>query len=268
MKVIRLVLASLVLGSGPALAWGPIGHAAVGVLGVEQTGEQARQQLATLLGSLEPEVIAEACNWPDWYRDEGGGEATAPLHYVNIRPKAKDYSRRRDCKDGQCLPEALLRYADQLGDRKASKEDRSQAFDYVCHFVGDLHQPLHVGHADDQGGNLVRIRYHNVDGDLHDFWDTDLIERHVNNWQDLVRLLRARSSAPPPDSWQPADVEDWTNETYTVMKYFAYPPRPQIDADFERKSWDVVLQQLDTAAARLAGMLDALLGGESEDGKR
>jgi hypothetical protein len=242
-----------------AAAWGTDGHAVVGALAVEQLSDQTRLNLRALLGSTHPDDIARACDWPDWYRNHGQGAATAPWHFVNIDPESLTYSRQRDCPDGECLPEALRRSALELADTGLPVAQRRQAFAFLCHLTGDLHQPLHVGYADDQGGKLVSVYYLGQRTNLHQFWDIDLITVHAPIWQELQVRLQER-----PDQktgrWSPGDIGGWTNEAFTFTRNFAYPSEREVDATFEARSWQVVQQQLDTAAGRLAAILESLLG--------
>ena len=59
------------------------------------------------------------------------------------------------------------------------------------HWVGDVHQPLHVSFDDDRGGNLVAVtgqcRFN-----LHSVWDNRIIEKKIG----LDYATRPPSSAP------------------------------------------------------------------------
>lgn len=43
--------------------------------------------------------------------------------------------------------------------RKASKDDRAFYLKLLVHFIGDLHQPLHVGRSEDKGGNDIQVQW-------------------------------------------------------------------------------------------------------------
>jgi hypothetical protein len=255
-----LVAASLLLFiTGETLAWKAEGHAAVGVLAVEQVRPETRAALEELLGSVEADFIAQSCNWPDEYDQTMAGAWTEPLHYVNLPPGADSLSYARDCPDRRCLPAAIVDYARELGDRALSRNARQQAFAFVCHFTADLHQPLHVAHADDRGGSRITVEYRGERLDLHVLWDQRLIDHRVPAWQELVDLLSERPNQNSYPRWQPGEVEAWTNETYTLMKQFAYPQQHEVDEAWAERAWQVIQNQLDTAAGRLAAILDAIL---------
>lgn len=245
--------------SDQARAWGTIGHGAVGVLAVERLAPATRESLAEILGATDFDAVVGACYWSDMWRDMGDGQATAPWHYVNISQDAIAYSRSRDCPDRQCVPEVINEQAGILGDPARSAEDRRLAFKHLCHFTGDLHQPLHVAYADDEGGSLITIRYRGEAMTLHEYWDAGLINGQVDSLDELLVILRNRTDQAP-GAWSPLDTYGWTNESFALARNFAYPPVRTIDADFEKRSWQVTLQQLDAGSGRLAAILKSVLG--------
>ena len=40
-----------------------------------------------------------------------------------------------------------------LNDHYLTFRERSEALWFIGHFVGDIHQPMHVGYPEDRGGN-------------------------------------------------------------------------------------------------------------------
>jgi len=38
---------------------------------------------------------------------------------------------------------------------------------FLAHFVGDVHQPLHVGFEDDEGGNTITVHWYRRKANLH-----------------------------------------------------------------------------------------------------
>jgi hypothetical protein len=245
-----------------AQAWGQRGHGAIGMLAVEQLSEPTRLRLADILGSTDLDDVVGACFWPDIWRGMGDGYAeTARWHYVNVDPDSKAYNRERDCADGRCVTETVNTQASVLGDANRSREERRVAFKFLCHMVGDLHQPLHVGYADDRGGNDITIRYRGESMNLHTYWDAGVIGQHVETLAELVDLLRARPDRAP-ETWQPGDTRLWTNESFALTRNFAYPATRTVDETFEKRSWQVIQQQLDAAAGRLAVILEVTLGNE------
>jgi hypothetical protein len=245
-------------------AWGARGHGAIGVLAVEQLSPEARSALDELLGATDTDVIVGACVWSDTWRGLGDGRDQSRWHYVNIDPDSTAYRRDRDCPDGdQCVTAQVNAHAAALADRSLDQQSRRLAFKGLCHFAADLHQPLHVGYADDRGGNDVTIRYRGQEVNLHRYWDSSVIEAKTETLAELVELLRKRPHQRV-GSWQPADTYVWTNESWSLTRNFAYPPTHTVDEEFEQRSWNVMQQQMDVGAARLAAILEWVLVGPAE----
>ncbi|MEJ8568527.1 S1/P1 nuclease [Elongatibacter sediminis] len=245
-------------------AWGPEGHTAVGILAMQQIDGTARAALNQILQSTDPDTIEELCNWPDAIREDPSWEWTSPQHYVNIPRAATNYDRNRDCPDGLCVTEAIKKYAQELQDPRLARNRRQQAFAWLCHLVGDLHQPLHCGFADDRGGNSIEVEFKGTTVDLHHFWDGRLIRDRSESTGALLASL----AGPPPQSdtdarahsWSPREVDRWTGESHRLAQNVSYPESLGISDAFADQSWSVIQRQIPLAAQRLARILDATLG--------
>jgi len=240
---------------------------------MELTDQEAREQLQYLLGDLSNERMDELCNWPDAMREIEAWSWASPQHYVNLPRSTTRYEAERDCRDGLCATEAIKKYAAELGNDRLDPEQRKQAFAWLCHLVGDLHQPLHCGFADDRGGNQFRILFNNQESNLHEFWDHTLIEQRAGDIETLVNV----SSSEPGDvsnmSWNPLEVNLWTEQSHLLAIELAYPEKPEISAEFADQTWSTIKQRLSLAAERLALILNAVLGkgevklGETQESK-
>jgi len=240
-------------------AWGHDGHGAVGVMALGQLSAETRFKLERVLGSVDDQTIVEACNWPDAVRGTEEWEWSYPLHYINIPPGESGYSESRDCPDQKCATEAIKKYALELGDQRASNEKRRQAFAWVCHLVGDLHQPLHAGYAHDRGGNEFEITFKGEKTNLHNFWDRALIKERVGNWQGLIRVSGNFPTVQTTDSWTAEMVDRWTEESHQLVEQELYPTNPDITQNYADKSWAILQQRINTAASRLALIIESVL---------
>jgi len=178
-----LASCTLLAYSNIAHAWSPDGHSTIGILAINQLPPDTRHELESFVNPLDEQAMIEACNWPDMVRESKEWDWSAPQHYINIPRGDFHYQQSRDCPDNLCATEAIKKYAVELADRQASKQKRWQAFAWLCHLVGDLHQPLHAGFADDRGGNNVDILFKGEQINLHSFWDFELIDQHAGSWQ-------------------------------------------------------------------------------------
>ena len=245
--------------STETLAWSPDGHTSIGILAISQLQAETRRELESIIGPLDAQAMEKACNWPDQVRKTKEWEWSAPLHYINIPRGDFVYQQSRDCPDQQCATEAIKHYATELANRQAGKEQRWQAFAWLCHLVGDLHQPLHAGFADDRGGNNFDIIFKGEQMNLHGFWDFELIDQHAGSWQNLVSLLNTSATVQAGSNWSPEMVNDWTNESHNLAKLTVYPARKNIDEIYLQQSWELAQKQLSSAASRLALIINSEL---------
>ena len=139
--------------ASPASAWGPAGHRIIASVAQEHLNARARARLAYVLGSET--TLADVATWADDVRDER--PETATWHYINIPPAATNLRPQRDCPDGNCVSDKIREFVGiaRLGIR--GKSEVGQAVKFLIHFVGDLHQPLHAGFAEDKGGNQIPV---------------------------------------------------------------------------------------------------------------
>jgi hypothetical protein len=254
--------------STQTIAWGPDGHNSVGILALNQLEPEARHVLESITSPapLDEQAMIKACNWPDDVRETEEWAWSAPRHYVNIPHGDDFYLESRDCQERpqnpqhpvqQCATEAIKFYTTELANNQNTKEQRWQAFAWLCHLVGDLHQPLHAGFADDRGGNDFDVVFNGEQINLHSYWDHELISLNAGNWQNLVARLSIVPVADADTSWSAESVNDWTDESHQLAKQKAYPETRDIDDSFTQASWELVQQQVNLAAFRLALIINS-----------
>ena len=243
-----------------ASAWGAAGHRIIGVGALNLLDDSARAAVVEILGGDSDELIDAACSWPDTVRETPEWDWSAPLHYVNIPRSARHYDRERDCPDGMCATEAIVRYANQLTQPELSPEQRWQAFAWLCHLAGDLHQPLHAGYRDDLGGNTVEIEYRGETHNLHQFWDRVVIKDRLGAGDSWERPFKGSPWTASAGEWDPDSVACWTDESHALAEASAYPPGSVIDEYFADQTWLIIRQQWQKASNRLARILNAAVG--------
>lgn len=265
----------LIFQSEDADAWGPQGHAAIGQAAVARVNSRTRSWLQAELGAESPaeldRAIAEACAWPDTFREEPDWVWSAPLHYVNIPRDTGHYDRRRDCPRDRCVTQGVKKFAADLGRsgtpaRESGPGDHTaswRSFAWLCHLVGDLHQPLHAGYLDDRGGNHVQVKFRGKHLNLHRFWDSALAADRLGRRRpgdiDFWRPSPGPIADACPDiAWRPDLVDCWTDESHALAPS-AYPPDPVISETFAYQGWAIIRAQWWKAAGRLALILDAVL---------
>jgi hypothetical protein len=269
MRRLLAVLALYLTAPAVALAWGDLGHRVIGELAERRLSPETRAQVRALLAGEPEPTLASAATWPDAAREQPEYSWSAPLHYVRIHDAACRYDAARDCARGACIVAAIPRYARTLADRDLSREQRAEALKFLTHFVGDVHQPLHSGHRPDKGGNEFQISLR-LPGKrpqathLHAIWDHFLPTRSGETPIEFATRLEAQMPAPlaatvdldtEPVRWAEASCALSASDGF-------YPPRPgTLPPDYLDRMRPLVDARLQLAAARLAQLLEDLLGG-------
>ncbi len=276
---------ALALGSTPAHAWGDLGHRVVGELAFGYLSAEARAKVQEALTEPGYETLAEAATWPDTYaRKHAEYDAMKPYHYVNVDASAPSYSQKRDCPSG-CVVTALTQFIALLQSREPATTlaDRRSAIYWIAHFIGDIHQPLHVAHPDGKGGNLTYVTFFEARDkrSAHWIWDFGLLEK-----RPLPASKSSDSAAPAADfrglaaelaqNLSPARArafrrtlspEAMANEGLHLSRRHAFLTASEhVDADYERRHWPIVAEQLQKAGVRLAEVLERALVKSSPRG--
>jgi hypothetical protein len=264
-RILFFLVAAALLIPAPAHAWGALGHRLVARLAYAQLTPQARAQIAGLLaGEAEPS-LAGIANWADDLRDNDPdlGKRTSRWHYVNIGSHDCAYKAERDCRNGDCVVEAIQRQSAILADRGKPKAERLQALKFVVHFVGDVHQPLHASNTSDRGGNDFQVNYRGQGSNLHSVWDSGLLKSAGLNEEAYLRRLQAVS--PPKDatgSLLPAAPILWAERSCkAVTQPGFYPARAKLDDRYYTRYRPLAEQRLREGGVHLAQLLNAALSG-------
>lgn len=191
----KRILYPLIVGltMNTALAWGPVGHKVVAQIAENQLTPKARAGIKTLLGD---QGLADIANWADSIKGESQWVHTKGWHFVDI-DDGEDYGSIEHDDRGDIVT-AITEMVRTLKNPGASKEQKEIALKFVVHFVGDIHQPLHVGRPNDLGGNSVKINFMGKNTNLHALWDTGLITSQKMNFKDYADYLQGLAFLTEP----------------------------------------------------------------------
>ena len=114
-----------------------------------------------------------------------------PYHFINFPKDANAYDQQRDCKVRNCVIEAIAWYVQVLNSSDAPRNEKRTPLRFVAHLVvGDVHQPLHAGFAEDRGGNS-EVRFNGREENLHSLWDTALLEMEQGTALEIAARIQA-----------------------------------------------------------------------------
>lgn len=194
-----------------ASAWGGTGHAIICEIAFQELEDDARNEVIRLINLDDDfDAFSESCSWADRPRKR------APEHYLNV-PRSQVVITADECPLAErCVLTAIRKDLDILSDKSQSDEMRLESLKFLGHWVGDIHQPLHVSYQDDRGANNVKTEGM-CSGSLHGVWDGCLIELVIgSNSTAIANRLRGSVSTTDHLPFTVASPTDWANESYQI----------------------------------------------------
>ena len=164
--------------------WGQTGHRVTGEIAQRYLTRKARKAIDKL---LDGESLAEVSNYADDIKSDSRFREYGPWHYVNF-PGDKTYREIEPSPAGDIVT-GIQRCIEVLENDSSSEADKVFYLKLLIHFVGDLHQPMHIGRAEDRGGNDIQIRWFDQGSNLHRLWDSDMIDHYGMSYTELANKL-------------------------------------------------------------------------------
>jgi len=240
------------------ISWGYTGHKTIGKLTENYLTPTAKAAVTDLLG-VEP--IADACTWADEARKYPELKETANWHFLNL-PLGLSFEAFKNTIDTMKqanVYSALSKSIETLKQTSATRKEKTEALKFVLHFVGDIHQPMHISRAEDKGGNTIQLNFDGKGTNLHSLIDTKLLERDGLRYDSLAiefndiprRKIRR---------WQKDPIIEWAWESYQISsKLYDEVDNMKsrnIGDDYYKSHIKMVRKRVQQASVRLAGLLN------------
>lgn len=236
--------------------WSATGHRVVGEVASHHLSRKARKAVARL---LDGHSLAEVSTYGDDIKSDILYRRFSVWHYVNIPPDRR-YSESEHYKGGD-LVTGIEHCISVLKDKNAPREEQAFYLKMLIHFIGDLHQPLHVGRQEDKGGNDIQLRWFDQGSNLHRLWDSNLIESYGMSYTELAANLPRWSRTRVREAQQ-GGLLAWVDENQDLVNrvYASVESGDKLSYRYRYEWWDTVEQQLLLGGLRLAAVLNALYG--------
>jgi hypothetical protein len=326
----RGILFAALFGSQIALAYGPIGHQIVGAVADEKLAKTpAGEKIAALLDGLTLEGVStypdEIRGW-----DKNGPDDPNTFHFSkhpkidaqlrdfwHANPPTKDQNSATPSHhwfhytdvpvadaekygDGQAgrskwdivhmIPYCIAVLKGEVPENNARKITKPIAVILITHFVGDIHQPLHVGAeffdkeghpanpdktpglVEDQGGNTLTLNLNSGGTELtrhakfHYYWDSETVTANLPPMAETLSKeeRHAKIEAAKKDLVQDFvahEPKDWRLPQGTALKDYAEGWANDImpiarEAHDRLQFREVAAKQMDDGSVAAAGFLD------------
>lgn len=256
----KIVFVLFIFSSIEVSAWGLTGHRVIAEIANHHLTHRTQRKLHKLFNNQD---IVYWANWPDFIKSDKTGvwRSTFAWHYVNIS-KSADFIAFKKELEAQPKPnlysqiQALIR---QVKNKNTSDKDRRIAIIFLVHLVGDMAQPMHLGRADDLGGNRIDLTFFGRKTNLHRLWDSNLIDSQKYSYSEYARLLDTLSRKEVKQI-QSGSLAQWCYESHLLANdiYAHTPEGARLGYDYEYKYINAMEQQLLKGGLRLAKILNSL----------
>ena len=237
---------------------------------------------------LAIQALVDASTWADQVADNGELPWSSDLHFSHTPYRACDaFQFDRDCgfdESGRCLVSGIANYTLRAADITLPRSERADAIKFLVHFVADAHQGLHVGFAEDFGGNAISLA-HPAESSLHEAWDSFLLREYKtrlpseadSSWYGIASSLisrvetgdvknRLRMPSSRGDNAMELAAAIVSDTATTVTCQYAYWDEPagwienghSLSDDYIASRSEVMLTQFMKAGVRLAQLLDSI----------
>jgi hypothetical protein len=253
---IALIAVAVSPATPTASRWWDLGHREVARLAELRLTPHVRDAIRDILGG---QSLADASVWADNiknYRHDAD-----PLHYVNIPLPDTVYLPARHCGRGRCIIAAIEHDRQVLADPAATRSDRAEALRFLIHFMGDLHQPLHVADNHDRGGNERPVTLLGHLTNLHKVWDGELIDSSGVSEEAYFAHLRRLTDSLDVRALERGTVVDWAMEGHriSVKRVYRLPRNGRLGWDYIAANRPIIDRQIAAAGVRLAKVLNEAL---------
>ena len=294
MRYFLITILAVVIQATTAAAWGPNGHRITAQIGEDNLNDAAAERLEDI---TQGRSLALMATWPDYVRSYSEYDCLKPMHFLTVED-GQDINTalaKRPFGSGACkmdsfnalnmpanVVDAIHYFADIVGGDAGKAADFEQmlsangaapyngsiaqtALLLLVHFVGDVHQPLHVGRGPDRGGNTITVEWFSEYVNLHKVWDELLIEREALSYSEYAAFLEQRfagtgvaGNGTKPLAWAQESVGH-RDQVYDFGPASAYNV-PRLQYKYAADQDELIKTRLYQGGVRLSQILNAVLG--------
>ncbi|MFK8058717.1 MAG: S1/P1 nuclease [Polaribacter sp.] len=235
-----------------ALVWGKNGHRATGQIAEKHLTRKAKKCIDKI---LKGQSLAFVSTFADEIKSDRKYNKYYSWHYINM-DFDETYETAKKNPQGD-LVTGINKCISVLKDKKSSDEDKEFYLKMLVHFVGDLHQPMHIGRREDKGGNTIQVQWFGKGTNLHRVWDTDMIDDWEMSYLELANNAKDVTKKQVK-SIQKGTVVEWVDEVHELTKevYKSVKVGENLRYRYSYNHFGTVRTQLQKGGIRLAKVLN------------
>ncbi|WP_459743008.1 S1/P1 nuclease [Polaribacter sp. OB-PA-B3] len=256
MKLKLFLLISFFFMSKPAaedtLFWGQNGHRATGKIAEGHLTKRAKRKIDKL---LQGQSLAFVSTYADEIKADKAFRKYSSWHYVNMELN-ESYADAAKNPNGDIVT-GINKCISVLKEDNSLEADKAFHLKMLVHFIGDLHQPMHIGQREDKGGNTIQVQWFGKGTNLHSVWDTKMIENWNMSYLELADNARDLSKKQIA-AIKEGTIVDWVNEVHQLTKkvYGSVKKGENLRYRYSYDHFSIVRDQLQIGGIRLAKILN------------
>lgn len=236
--------------------WGKTGHRVVGEIADSYLNHKAEKAVSKI---LDGHSLAFVANFGDDIKSDHSFDSFQSWHYVDFPFGAKYEDSPKDEKGDIIV--GINKCVSVLKDNSSSKKDKVFYLKMLVHFMGDLHQPLHVGLSEDKGGNDFQVRWFKSGTNLHSVWDSKMLDSYKMSYTEIAKNTDVLSKEQV-EAIRKGTVLDWMYESHALCEdiYAHTEVGEKLSYNYMYDYMNVLRSQLQKGGIRLAELLNEILG--------
>ena len=255
-----MLIAAVIYFPLQSMAWGTQGHRICGQIASFYLTPKAKKAIADILGD---ESIALASNWADFIKSDPTYAYLSSWHYIDFNkpytyPEMVAYLNQDTVTDAYTKMNFLI---GELKKKDIGLEKQQLYLKMLIHIVEDIHQPMHTAHADDKGGNDIKVNWFSTPTNLHSVWDSQLIDFQQLSYTEYASAIHF-CTPEQRTQWQAEPISKWIFESNQIAEklYTEIKPGDTLNYRYNFTHIAIVNQQMLKAGVRLAGLLNSIFG--------
>ncbi|WP_108867000.1 S1/P1 nuclease [Aquimarina aquimarini] len=255
-RCLLIIITISLSGFSSDYEWGKTGHRVTGQIAERYLTKKTKR---TVMRLLEGQNLAFVSTFADDIKSDEQYRKYGSWHYVNFSFDKK-YGEEKPSTYGDLI-HGIETCISVLKNKETNKKDKVFYLKMLVHFVGDLHQPLHVGKKEDKGGNDIQVRWFKKGSNLHRVWDSEMINHYGMSYTELS-LNTDVLSKNQIRNIQKGTALDWVYESQELAKkiYNSANVGEKLGYTYMYQYFSIVRSQLHKSGIRLAKVLNDIFG--------
>ena len=241
-----------------SFAWGTTGHRVVAEIANRNLSNKAKKEIKKIIGNQK---LAYWANWPDFIKSDKSFSFADSWHYLNIPGNLtyNDYLTALNNSSDNNMYKRIEILVNELKDENLPLAKKQQNLYFLMHIVGDAHQPMHVGRAEDLGGNKITVEWFGSKTNIHTVWDSKLVDFEKYSYTEYSEVLNILDKKEIKKI-QEGTLADWIFDSYNLANniYGEVNENHNLKYEYQYLNKQNVENQLLKGGLRLAKILNEL----------